>query len=237
MKLEDITGKQFGELTVIKRADNRGKATMWMCRCSCGNVVTVNASNLKRGLTKTCGGNVHRAKDFTGERIGRLTVLEIDKERSEKGKVFWRCKCDCGQEKSIQATSLFSGKTKSCGCLQKEAATELCVSRGTHHKTKTRLYKVWLGMKSRIYNSHNRKYRIYGGRGIKMCAEWRDSFETFERWALANGYDETAAYGDCTIDRIDVNGDYEPSNCRWADLKTQANNRRQTHGTKIFTNA
>ena len=96
--------------------------------------------------------------------------------------------------------------------------------------SKSRLYKAWIGMKSRCYNRNSDGYSNYGGRGIKICDEWigENGYENFSEWAYANGYDENAKRGECTIDRIDVNGNYEPSNCRYADSKMQATNKRNS---------
>lgn len=165
-------------------------------------------------------------KDLTGKRYGRLVVLNTA-GRSSAGYVLWRCKCDCGNLTTVISASLLGGYTTSCGCAQKEAAAKTGRSTATHHLSKTRLYRVWRGMKTRVYNPKNEKYPVYGGRGIGMCEEWRDSFEAFKAWADDNGYDENAEFGECTIDRIDVDGDYEPANCRWVSLKVQAGNKRR----------
>ena len=158
--------------------------------------------------------------DLTGQRFGRLTVLEFV-PRTCKGS-YWKCKCDCGAERVIGASGLISGQTKSCGCLKVEAA-KIIQSKfiKKHGKRGTRLYNIWFKIKQRCFNKNNPAFNDYGGRGIGVCEEWKNDFQSFYNWAMENGYNEGLS-----IDRIDNDGNYEPSNCRWTDNKTQCRNRR-----------
>lgn len=148
-KYEDLTGRRFGMLTVISRADNRGTQVMWNCLCDCGSISIACGNNLRRGSTRSCG-------------------------------------CQCKK----------------------------------HGKKGTRLYSIWGGMKARCYRPTHMWYKRYGGRGIRVCDEWKNDFQAFYEWAMANGYSD-----ELTLDRIDINKGYSPDNCRWATQITQKNNR------------
>lgn len=158
-------------------------------------------------------------KDITGKRFGRLTVIERA-DNYKDGSAMWKCRCDCGVVKIIKSYSLRTGTTVSCGCYKREKAIETGTKYFTHGESGTRLHNEWKSMKARCYNPNNKRYNRYGGRGITICEEWKNSFESFRDWAIANGYDDSL-----TLDRIDSNGDYEPSNCKWATQKEQQNNR------------
>jgi hypothetical protein len=167
-----------------------------------------------------------KKRDLSGQRFGRLTVQFGFRQNK---KTYWRCICDCGNEKDIFHSSLLRGLTNSCGCLQKEARSS---THTTHGASKTRLYQIFHCMLKRCYNENASNYERYGGRGIRICDEWHNDFLAFRKWALSHGYNDNLS-----IDRINPNDNYRPENCRWVDATTQVRNRRNTmfltfHGVK-----
>ena len=158
-----------------------------------------------------------KLKDLTGQRFGKLVVVERA-ENDSRGNVQWLCQCECGNKKVIRGYQLTNNKTKSCGCIRGY--------NGKHNLSNHRTYKIWVNMKSRCYKKIAVNYNRYGGRGIKVCDEWQE-FQPFYNWAINNGYRD-----DLTLDRIDVNGNYEPNNCRWLSVKEQ---NRNTRANRLIT--
>ena len=160
--------------------------------------------------------------DLTGQRFGRLVVLERA-ENDKRGNAKWLCQCDCGNKKIIMGQSLRAGKTRSCGCLLSECSKIRLSNIATKHGySGTKIYGVYRAMVERCTKPQNKSFKNYGGRGIAVCDEWLKDRERFFNWAMANGYKEGLQ-----IDRIDVNGNYCPENCRFATNKVNANNLRK----------
>ena len=162
--------------------------------------------------------------DLTGKRYGMLYV-EKRVGSNKHGQPLWLCKCDCGNTIIISGQPLRKGFSQSCGCY-KDYLNKMGLRNKKHGMFGTRIYTIWAHMIQRCENPNDAKYKIYGERGINVCKEWHD-LNVFYQWALNNNYSDNLS-----IDRIDVNGNYEPSNCRWADRITQENNRRNN---RIFT--
>lgn len=164
--------------------------------------------------------------DLTGCRFGRLTVVRHVGMTGHN--TFWHCVCDCGNEVDVASHKLRTGHTRSCGCLHNEM---LSMRNSKHCLTNSRLYAVYASMKSRCYNERSHEYASYGGRGIRVCEEWRDDFKAFYEWAVSSGYESDVPRGTCTLDRIDNDGDYRPDNCRWINIKQQNRRRKEVEAT------
>lgn len=158
-----------------------------------------------------------KSHDLTGMKVGELTVLcrDVEKTKACNGRrQYWFCKCSCGTVKSYIAENLTRKHTTSCGCKTNNYKHK------THGKSSTRLYKIWVGMRKRCYNPSTPHFEYYGGRGITVCEEWNENFESFYNWSITNGYADSLS-----IDRIDNDKGYSPDNCRWSSKDVQARNK------------
>lgn len=166
--------------------------------------------------------------DLSNKRFGNLVVIKrVGTDQNKRP--LWLCKCDCGKEKNINGSSLRNGDTVSCGCYGRKQRIK---GKTKHNKTNTRLFNVWQNMKRRCYTKSNKSYKYYGALGVTICDEWLKDFESFRTWAYNNGYDENAPKGQCTIDRINPFGNYEPNNCRWVPMAVQSKNTRRSKNAR-----
>lgn len=225
----DRTGQAYGRLTVVKRADHipggAGSYAYWWCECSCGRACVVASGNsLGRSNTKSCGCLADEARrkarlSLIGKRFGRLTVVKLSSLAYGRGSYWW-CTCECGSRSRLfSGSELNRGNTKSCGCLTREIVSQ---RNRTHGKSDTVEWKTWQAMRKRCTNPLHPHYPSYGGRGIRVCDAWINSFETFLK---DMGHKPSPEY---SLDRLNNEGHYEPANCAWRTSRQQQNNRRTT---------
>lgn len=163
-----------------------------------------------------------KINNLAGQKFGKVTVLSFDKIKNNRS--YWICQCDCGKVFSRRSDIIKRKDVKSCGCYKKENNKTIGIKHGDCKRNKINpIYRIWQGMKDRCYNKNNPNNVHWLGRGIKMCDEWKNNYLEFKKWAIENGYKKGLS-----IDRIDVNGNYEPNNCRWVSQEEQNKNTTRT---------
>lgn len=227
MRRIDLTGRRIGQLLVIEPAGSRTsqsgvKRTTWRCKCSCGKVTIVDTANLLHKTTKSCGCKPQaNLVDEAGNIYNRVRVLSRA-ENSPSGAARWLCECVCGNRVVVRGDGLRNGHHQSCGCLQREVASETSTKHGLA-KASHPLYRAWGGIKDRCLNPRNKRYSDYGGRGIGIYEPWLDNPVDFVQWVTKTLGERPSGH---SLDRVDVNGDYAPGNLRWATPVEQMRNQR-----------
>lgn len=234
----DLTGRVFGRWVAVSRAESHGDTkARWHCQCACGRTAVVLTGSLMNGKSTSCGclrreTIAKLVLDLTGQTFGRLTALRRV-ENDKHGKTRWVCLCECGAETVRSANRMRRGESLSCGCLQRETNVSAPTRHGAAKVGRTtREYEAWSNMLARCENPKATHFEFYGGRGIMVCKDWHD----FALFIADMGPKPTPKH---SLDRINVNGNYEPTNCRWATPHEQMRNTRRnrfvTHNGETLT--
>lgn len=228
-QIRDITGQTFGDLTALFPVQYvpKRKSVLWRCKCKCGRFVDYLLSTLTIGKAKCCGkcdyrSRISRHHNITNQRFGKLVAIHPLKEMDPKRGTIWHCKCDCGNEIDTPLEYLVRGYRKSCGCYN---TTDRVKYKTEEEKI---LRDKWKHMMQRCYLKTCDCYDDYGGRGIQVCEEWRNSKRAFIDWGLKSGFKKGLE-----LNRINNNGNYCPENCNWETDEGQANNRRNSRFLKV----
>lgn len=237
-QIKDLTGEVFGNIKVLNISEVKvNNSTTWDCECFCGNKFKINTSRLKG--KKHCGcltkenvriNNQKKSKDLINKTIGNLLVIKCTENKNKDSTYLWECKCTCGNIVYVATTRLTNGKTTHCGCKKSENISKALLKNSTkiirfkkkqHKLSRTSEYNIWTAIKQRCLNSKNISYPNYGGRGIKICNTWLESFDNFIE---DMGFKPSST---SSIERIDVNKDYCPENCKWIEKRLQLRNTRR----------
>jgi len=212
-------GDKIGLWTVVREASQRNLLRYWLCERQCGSRREVYQGSLRKGVSVSCGC-LPKSKPtlkLEGETFGRWTVLKEAGKRNNNAR-YWLCQCGCGTVREVCQSSLRDGQSPSCGCITKDRMSN-------HGLYKKKEFKVWSGILNRCNNKTHKSYENYGGRGIKVCDRWANSFSEFIKdmgFRPGKNFD---------IDRIDNDGDYEPKNCRWVRRSSNLQNKRTKSAT------
>lgn len=225
-KALQLAGTNFGRWYVKERDTSKRGRAYWICECSCGRTIqSIPSGTLTTGASVMCR-QCASEKSLVGKTFERLSVVKDSGKRGSNGSILWECDCSCGKRgQLVRGSDLTSGQIKSCGCYSTDVLKQVSTTHGLsrYNGKKTKLFMAWDAMKRRCTNPLHKNYKDYGGRGITVCEEWMNSFQAFHDWSMANGFAD-----DLSIDRIDNDKGYSPTNCRWVDAKTQIRNRRNT---------
>lgn len=226
-----LVGARFGRWTLIGFDYRIKKRHYWKGKCDCGHEGVRLLRNILQGQSKSCGCQQNAKRlDFTGQRIGRLTVLSFFGKKPNRTAHFWNCVCDCGKHTVVNQQRLHTKATNSCGCLRKELASAANTTHGHSHGhgwngRHSCEYRTWMSMKARCQNPKNKRYRDYGGRGIVICERWQ-SFALFLE-------DMGSRPDGMSIERIKNELGYFKENCKWATRSEQQNNMRRNRVIKF----